>query len=78
MWFVSLLHAAGNAIGLAASDAGVDMGAYLSIKVPVVWLTAVGLVVVSGSNLGAARASRESVQPGMDVDADKGQGQGSR
>lgn len=65
VWFVGLLHAGGNAIGLAASEAGVGMGTYLSIKVPIVWLTAVGLVVVFGSDLGVARSSRPSAQPGM-------------
>lgn len=53
VWFVSLLHAGGNAVGLVAFDAGMDVGLYLSVKVPVIWLTAAGLVLYSGYNLGA-------------------------
>ena len=58
--FVSLFHAAGNAVGLVASEGGVDLGRFLLFKVPLVWVTVAVLMAAFGTNLQASSSTRRA------------------
>lgn len=60
--FVSLLHAAGNAVGLVAAEGGVDLGRLLALKVPLVWLAVAVLIVVFGPNLQASSSTPQAAR----------------
>ena len=60
--FVSLLHAVGNAVGLVASEGGINIGRFILFKVPLVWITVAVLIALFGTNLQASNSTPQAAR----------------